>query len=156
MVSEASLADSIVCGTIAAVPSKFTPPIARGVASAVAVDALPDNAPVNVVAASALVLELYVNPVLFLGCSDCVPLAVTKRGKQVVSEASFAVLTVLATVAVIVPEPDAAKLPPVPTTIAAVVFVPLVMASKPTAPPVEPFAAAVMRPFASTVMLAFV
>jgi hypothetical protein len=61
-----------------------------------------------------------------------------------------------AAVAVIVPEPEAVSEPPVPTTIAAVVFVPLVRASKPTAPPDEPVAAAVIRPFASTVILALV
>ena len=43
----------------------------------------------NVVAPSPPVLELNVREVLFIGCNDCVPLAVMKRGKHVVSVASL-------------------------------------------------------------------
>lgn len=80
------------------VPSKLEPvevtspvrvPIVLPVARAVAVVALPDNAPVKVVAARAFVLELYVNPVFVLGHKSPVA-AVKKDGKQVVSAASFA------------------------------------------------------------------
>jgi len=43
------------------------------------------------------VLELKVRAVLFLGCKDCVPDAVTKSGKHEVSAASFAVVIVSGT-----------------------------------------------------------
>lgn len=51
------------------------------------------------VAPKAPVLELKVRLVLFFGCKDCVPLAVTNSGKHVVSDASFAVDTVVGTTA---------------------------------------------------------
>lgn len=58
VVSLDSLATVVLRGVIAALPSKEVPPILRGVARVVAVVALPDNAPVKVVAARAFVLEL--------------------------------------------------------------------------------------------------
>jgi hypothetical protein len=54
VVSVASLAMVMLAGVIAAVPSKFTPPIALGVANAVAVEALPVKAPTKVVVAKLL------------------------------------------------------------------------------------------------------
>ena len=54
VVSVASFIDCIVCGTIAAEPSKLTPPIVRGVARVVAVVAFPVKAPTKVVAFTVL------------------------------------------------------------------------------------------------------
>lgn len=89
VVSLASFATAVLFGVIAALPSKATPPILRGVASVVAVVAFPVNAQVKVVAVRAFVLELYVNPVFVFGHRLPVA-AVKKAGKQVVSDASFA------------------------------------------------------------------
>lgn len=58
VVSLASFATVVLRGVILALPSKEEPPIFLGVASVVAVVALPANAPVKVVAARAFVLEL--------------------------------------------------------------------------------------------------
>ena len=88
---------------IAAEPSKFTPLIALAVAKAVAVEALPVNAPVigpaNPVAVSIPVLELNVRFVPLLGGRPPVA-AVTNKGKQVVSLDSSATVTFVAVVAV--------------------------------------------------------
>jgi hypothetical protein len=96
VVSDASLTTAVVEGTIAALPSKFTPPIALGVvkvAALVAVEAFPVKAPTKVVVAKLLAEASYVRP----GSVETTWLApVTLRdsiGHVVVSAAASATVT---------------------------------------------------------------
>lgn len=76
-------------------------PMFVALVAVVAVVALPDKAPVNVVAPRLFVLESYVKPVFVLAGNVCEPDAVTNVKKQVVSAASLAVPMFVALVAVV-------------------------------------------------------
>src|SRR5690348_6083901 len=130
-----------VVGEIVSVPSLLETDVASGEQFAfplAAIPVAPCPAP-HCVGVDARAVAVAALPVTFEGCAQIAfPDASTPRAKLTVLQSVPAVASAAAVVAAIVPLPEKLSDAPVPTTIAALVFVPLVIEEKGPLPPPPP------------------